>query len=82
MCNLFKEQINVCHACNFQGGLIANVKLHFFGLPWQQIGCHGNGSREVFSVRNPELPAKFGAHRSVNVGGVSGQTESGTLLPL
>ena len=32
MCNLSKEQINACRVCRFQGGLTANVKLHFFNI--------------------------------------------------
>ena len=44
--------------------------------------CHGNRSRHVFSVPNHGIPAKFGARRSVNGGGVSGQTHTVTLLVL
>ena len=58
------------------------IKITYFWLPWQPIGFHGNGSREVFSVPDPDLPAKFGADRSVNAGGDSTQTNSVTLLPL
>ena len=34
MCNLSKKQINACLACKSQGGLTANVKLHFYNLSW------------------------------------------------
>ena len=30
MCSLSEEQINTCCVCKSQGGLTANVKLHFF----------------------------------------------------
>ena len=38
--------------------------------------------REVFFVILPDLPAKFGAHRSINHGVVSAQTNIVTLLKL
>ncbi len=38
--------------------------------------------REVFFVTIPDLPAEFGAHRSVNHGVDSTQTEPQTLLKL
>ncbi len=36
--------------------------------------------REVFFVYHPDLPAKFGAHRSINDRGVAGQTNTVTFL--
>ena len=44
--------------------------------------CHGNRYRHVFSVTDTDVPAKFGARRSVNGGGVAGQTHTVTLLVL
>ncbi len=37
-CNLSKEQINACHVCKSQGGLTANVTLHFFYIFFNVIG--------------------------------------------
>ncbi len=51
-------------------------------FPWQPIGIFNFRFREVFFVPLPDLPAKFGARRSINHGGVSAQTESVTLLKL
>ncbi len=51
-------------------------------FPWQPIGILKFRFQEVFSVTIPDLPAKFSARRSINGRGVSGQTESMTLLKL
>ena len=61
---------------------IGIIQTSFFGLPWQQIGCHGNGSCEVFSVPIPDFPAMFGADRPVSCGGDSGQTNTQIFLHL
>ncbi len=36
-CNLSEEQINAYHVCKSQGGLTANVKLHFFSLNLEYV---------------------------------------------
>ncbi len=51
-------------------------------FPWQPIGILKFRFREVFSVTIPDLPAEFGACRSINGLGDSAQTESVTLLKL
>ena len=51
-------------------------------FPWQRVGILKFRFRELFSVTLPYVPAKFGARRSINGRGDSGQTESVTLLKL
>ena len=41
------------------------LKIKFLWLPWQ-IGFHGNQCPKLDSVPVPDVPAKFGADRSVN----------------
>ena len=53
-----------------------------FRFPWQPIKNFKFRFRELFSVTFPDVCAKFGAHRSINGRGDSGQTESVTLLKL
>ena len=49
-------------------------------FPWQPIKIFKFRFREIFSVPDIDLPAKFGAPRSVNNRGVSGQTNTVTFL--
>ncbi len=51
-------------------------------FPWQPIGILKFRFREEFFVPLPNLPAKFGARRSINHGGDSAQTNNVTLLKL
>ena len=51
-------------------------------LAWQPSRFHGNEPRQIFFVPNPDVPAKFGPHRPLNDGVVSGQTRPQTLLKL
>ncbi len=54
--------------------LILRLIRPLFWLPWQQISCHGNQCLKPDSVPVPDLPAKFGANRSVNGWGDVEQT--------
>ncbi len=49
-------------------------------FPWQPFAILKFRFREILSVPNPHLFAKFGARRSVNGRGVAGQTHTVTFL--
>ena len=57
------------------------VHPHVAGLVFMEMNPGGT-TCEIFSVADPDLPAKFDVPRSVNGGVVSGQTRPQTLLKL
>ena len=56
------------------------TNISFWYIPWQLINILKFRFRELFFVPAPDLPAEFGADQLRNGRGVSGQTNTQTLL--
>ena len=92
MWNRLVDFVNFLQA-NFYGGVDLTIKNsapsdqylsreRISWFPWQPFGILKFRFREVFFVPRPDLPAKFGARRSINGRVVGGQTNIVTLLKL